>query len=617
MSMDGRVWVPRRPGSSEMFPFTAVPGFATPVGTPGQSIGTRTWETDPAGWYWFTGHSGRYTVGFAGSGRCLRPTLVTNQTFEPDEALTRHVIPKCDYWMLEPAAWDPAPASGYYQTFVAAGTSITHVGFKLAHDGVDGEGPGVQNLVVSVHRVTSDRPGSWPQTGPAAVVADVSAGGSLDIVYAAGWHSGEVPTERGKMYALRLRAERSTGVFQAFWRKQTGAGLTCYREAGGEIRATGHELWLYIAGDSDGLRVPCNKRSRKTFSSLTQWGPKWAQTYVAQGHSLAMVVLYAAVADSQPPLHEQRIRVRVRQGGPDGPTVGLSKLAAGQPTDTAFGGVFGACFAPGEVNLQPGRSYAVEFEAFIPGQGFNPIRRPPADPYEEGRAFFNGSEPRDYDLDMLIAEYERTAVSWDQAVLPKNLLRNGDMEQGAHVNGRPGDGGPDAWRRFAIDPNTSFWYVEDSGPPSNRYATVIGGGVNGKTVDGGYVQAAEGLSRAETYRLSARLRCSWPVDNRHQCLVGLDPTGQTSDARAATIRWAVLPFVYGVFEDYTSPPLRPVGKSISVWLRARTTYAKGLPFQADFDDVALRQVHVGAPGGGGGSRGTMSASRPLTSQPGS
>ena len=117
---------------------------------------------------------------------------------------------------------------------------------------------------------------------------------------------------------------------------------------------------------------------------------RWAQTYVAQGRGLAGAVLYAAVSGAQPPLARQRTTVRVRHGGPDGPRVGIEKIAIGNGnyTGDASWGVFAVAFAPGEVPLTPGDTYAIEFESIENQEtlgGFVNIKKQVSD----GRAAFN------------------------------------------------------------------------------------------------------------------------------------------------------------------------------------------------------------------------------------
>ena len=67
--------------------------------------------------------------------------------------------------------------------------------------------------------------------------------------------------------------------------------------------------------------------------------------------------------------------------------------------------------------------------------------------------------------------------------------------------------------------------------------------------------------------------------------------GQETDPEAPTIVWSAHPKMHGVWEAFTSEPIRPATNSISVWLRARSTGAE-FPFKADFDDLSLRRVRT-------------------------
>src|SRR5690606_27016097 len=143
--------------------------------------------------------------------------------------------------------------------------------------------------------------------------------------------------------------------------------------------------------------------------------------------------------------------------------------------------------------------------------------------------------------------------NWAKAVTGDNLLQNGDMEAGEFNAEKPSAGRPAVWKTFTLDPATGFEYTTDS-KTQDRILRVIGSGATGTTVDGGYVQRVEGLSRVETYRLEGQIRCSWPLDVDQALMVGYDPTGQTEDAEAATIEWKMLPPLYGHFLPYESEP---------------------------------------------------------------
>jgi hypothetical protein len=139
--------------------------------------------------------------------------------------------------------------------------------------------------------------------------------------------------------------------------------------------------------------------------------------------------------------------------------------------------------------------------------------------------------------------------------------------------------------------------VEDAASGVGHVARVAGGGPGGKTADGGFVQRVEGLGHLETYRLTGRVRSTWPVDLEHECRVGIDPTGQETDPEAGTIVWTTLPLAHGMFVPVGGDPVRPSTNALSIWLRARTTSVAGWRFEGDFDSLSLRRVKTGAGGG--------------------
>jgi len=340
------------------------------------------------------------------------------------------------------------------------------------------------------------------------------------------------------------------------------------------------------------------------------------------GRSLASVVFYASSSTELLPINRQRVKVRVREGGPDGPVVGIEKIGtgSGEWTGDATWGVFSAAFAPGEVPLEPGKTYAIEFEsienvatlhgyinikAFAAGDtgGFTPLCKVKPDDYLAGRAYLNGKTPTDYDIDMQVVEYADGAQNWDKAVDARNLIKNGDMQSGG-INISRDNSRPYEWDRFKMDPDTVFRYTSDTSSASDFYARVMA--TCGKKCDGGYIQKVSGLNHSDTYRVSGMLRSSWALDDQHISMVGYDPTGQTDKPDASTIVWKLMPTVNGVFVPYISDPIRPASDSISVWLRAKTTTQYCGPiqvpgvdpyeFRTDFDNFALRWVSTSAPG---------------------
>jgi hypothetical protein len=591
----GRLGIPRLPGSTESLRLGAVHVFASRDGGGAEALGFRSWETDPAGWYRLSGIAGRYTAVFSNPASFPRPVLLTNQFVRGGDAVEREVTPRLDAALLDERDWDRERGHAYWQTFIARGTSITSAGFRVAHDGVDGFGPGAQDLAVSIHRVAGEDPEAWPRIGPDMAVPGVDSGGGKNTIWSAGWNSGEVPVVPGERYALRIAAASPEGTFQPFWARSAPVDGECWRiaGAGGKASRTDCDLWFAVAADGDGLVIPYQKRVHKPFHALAGFEKKWSQTYVARGRGLASVILYAAVSGKQPQLARQRVAVRVRRGGPDGLLVGIEKVAVGNGnyTGDASWGVFGCAFAPGEVALEPGAAYALEFESLesaatiegfinIKGEvsdgrpGFNPYRKCPTDDYPLGTAYRDG-QAMDHDLDLQVVEYEHSAPAWAEAVAAEDLLAKGGLE-----------------RTFTLEPGTALERLP--GAAGEERAARVAAAPDGKA-DGGFVERVEGLSRAETYRLLGRVRSNWPADADRHCLVGIDPTGQVEDARATTIEWTVLPALHGAFVEMKTEPVRPRAEALSVWLRGRAAKADTPAFRAEFAGFALRRVQAGPP----------------------
>src|SRR4051812_17836692 len=90
----GRVSHPKFPGTEERVPFPTVHLFASRDGAEAESIGFRTWETDPPGWYRASGMPGRYTLIFSGPAHYVRPAIFTNQFASAGETVNRIVTPQ-------------------------------------------------------------------------------------------------------------------------------------------------------------------------------------------------------------------------------------------------------------------------------------------------------------------------------------------------------------------------------------------------------------------------------------------------------------------------------------------------------------------------------------------
>jgi hypothetical protein len=426
-------------------------------------------------------------------------------------------------------------------------------------------------------------PLAWPQVGPARVLEHVGPLGDHWV----GWRSGEVPTAPGKQYAIRFQdADGDQSIGFLVHRDAVGPGYdqgTAYADAA----ARPYDLYMSVSSDSDGTVIPLMRRveSKPDSGKLGGFASSWGQTWKAMGHSLAAVDLFAAGGDGM------IAEVTVRKGGPDGEAVVVAKKVHAAWWGPKCG-IFAACYGPGEVPLTPGETYYAEFRGLPPTNGFSPFQMIwPLDRYDDGQAYRERVARPEMDLEMTVMEYateagpspmppERTVVEG------KNLLRNGDFEQGT-----PGrdttEPVPDDWKKWTIS-RTAFWF-DKFGRDGSLAPRMIGGNINGTKINGALSQRVAGLDPAKRYQLSGWVSTSLQTDNEYATLVGYDPTGQETDPDAATIVWTEMGRFAKQYELYVSPPIEPEKDAISVWLRVRSTADSDL-FYSDFDDFALVQA---------------------------
>jgi len=628
--ISGRIMGERYPGSKELIPFSAVYCIVCADGSGREPRIFRSWETEPAGWFRLSCETGNHTLLFANPSFFMRPIIWKNVFMGEYEKITDfRITPSFDMFCSYESEWDSPAANGYYQIFTAKSKSLTHIGLKFAHDGVDGAGPGKQDFLISIHLKTDDPPEKWEQIGPTAVMPDVDAGGVKNYSYFAGWNSGEVNLIPGKQYAVYIRPKNPEGKFQSFWRQTTNQNEQVYKVTNGKIELKDRQLWIAIGGDNDGLVIPYNKKVHKQFGEFAGFSQKWAQTYVTKGKGLAGVVLYAAVGGAQPPISRQRLMVSVHRDSPEGEAVGIPKIAGGNGnyTGDSSWGIFATVFAPGEVPLEPNKTYAIVFETIetketignfvnIKGDksdgrvGFNPYKKFPYDDYPHGSAFLNGKTKMDFDLDMQVIEYENEYAS--DYLSSENLVLNGDFQMDASfekpeiilsnleipprgtsgfINYKKAYGNePKHWETIKSTPTTFISTYLELPDGTNVVARIYG--QPGTEIDGALVKKITGLIKNETYVMQCRVRSSWSLDLEHQTMVGVDPTGQTSNVNAKTIIWTNLPPLHSKFFTVQMRPVRPESESISIWLRGKSTF-KGdtyAPFYSDFDNIGLFKV---------------------------
>jgi hypothetical protein len=515
----------------------------------------------------------------------VRPAVVPDINVKPGLNADRNVIPALDYSCVSgtklgpwekpglPKPW--ATAKVFHQTFLAKGTSITHAHFKLA-------GANAKSARVSIHEVREGvPPAQWKQIGPERIREKL---GSLNDNWV-GWRSGDLPTVPGRRYALRVEGLGRPGendISMVVHRDAVGPG---YDQGTGYADGVAQEYDIYatISSDSDGTVIPY-MRIRDIKPGQLGGGGTWSQTWVAKGKALAATDFLVAWGGKEKGV---KAEIRVHESNPKGKQIGIAKRTEAAWWGPGYG-FLGAAWEPGEVELQPGKTYCLEFVTVPPYKGYSAgVVNHPDNAYPDGIAFCDGKPVPDKDLEMTIVEYASPEKprKLEPPYEPKgrNLLVNGDFEGGVPSQSDAAD--PPGWKRWNTGP-TAFWYGKYGRKGSNA-SRVIGGNINGTKIDGGFVQRVGGLNPGKRYCLSGWTSSSAQTDKRYLSAVGYDPTGQVADPKAATIVWGLTGRLSSCYEQIVFHDIRPKGDAISIWTRGHNKDAGNLIFTVDFDDFAL------------------------------
>lgn len=516
----------------------------------------------------------------------VRPAVVPDIAVKAGRNPDRNVIPALDYCCVSgtkfgswerpdlPKPW--ATAKVFHQTFVARGTSITHAHYKLA-------GAEATSTRVSIHEVSDGTPPDrWKQVGPERVDPKI---GPLNDNWV-GWRSGDLPTVPGRRYALRIEGLGPSG--------QQVLSMVVHHDAAGPGYAQGtayadgvarkYDLYASISSDSDGTVIPYMRVHDIKPGELGGAGT-WSQSWVAKGRSLAAADLLVAWGGEEKGVFAE---IRVHEGdNPTGKVIGVAKRTHAAWWGPGYG-FLGAAWQPGEVELDAGKPYCLEFVTCPPCKGYNvAVVNHPANAYADGQAFRDGKPVPDKDLEMTVVEY----LTFDKPREPapvyepkgRNLLNNGDFEKGTPSTTDADD--PPGWKRWNTSP-TAFWYGKFGRHGSNA-PRVIGGNINNTKIDGGFVQRVAGLSPNKTYCLSGWTCSSAQADKRYLAALGYDPTGQVADPKAGTIVWGLSGRRSFAYDPVIFRGIRPGSDSISVWTRGHNKDVGDLIYTVDFDDLTL------------------------------
>lgn len=325
----------------------------------------------------------------------IRPKVVPDVVVQEGRTKVQNVELPIDFSTYFTDTWALPFGDVWYQTFVATGASIVGVSWKLA-------GTNATRIRASVHEDDgSPDPRSWPQVSAAASKVD-DVGAQTDNWVR--WRSGEVPTTPGTRYAIRLTGvEGGDRGFSPYNRGKDASSYEGGRAHNGAGQAQDYDLNVTVFCDNDGTAVLLSKTT-KGLGELRDgyYGGRWGQTFTATvGNSLAAADVWAAGADH---VWDLDFTWRVRKGGPAGPLVGPEKTT--KAAYQAFGaGLHGVSWSPGEVPLEAGAVYYVEFTNPV---GFNPYVCDRAeDAYAGGAAYQDGTLKAGgaVDLSMTIVVY--------------------------------------------------------------------------------------------------------------------------------------------------------------------------------------------------------------------
>lgn len=419
-TLNGNAWIEKvkgRPGDYlELYEWNI---FAAATGVNGKSFRVGL-PPNPRAFYTFDLQSGTYALLLDQALFWGRPKVAHSISVPASGTVSLNVELPADYscafgdksgpWGNEP--WTPF-GTPWYQTFVATGTSITGIVFKMA-------GTNTSQISVSIHRDNGGNVTTWPQVGISRSVFGV---GALNDNWTR-FRSGDIPTTPGQRYALKLTGVGGSpnGEFAICRRIEDGqgyAGGQAYNSAG---QAQNYDLYAIVHSDNDGTVIPyCAQLSDG--GDLAGWAGVWSQAIRAKGNGMAGAVLYFAGGDTW----EKDITFKVRSGGPSGPQVGPSKTGRGAYQAGSNGHV-GVAWNPGEVALTPGQIYWLE--ASHP-TGFNPARfTSAANVYPDGDAYQSFGLRQGVDLHMQVVEYANVtppALSRAPASFSRSVVRGENL----------------------------------------------------------------------------------------------------------------------------------------------------------------------------------------------
>ena len=328
-----------------------------------------------------------------------RPTVVPNIVVGPGQTIQLDVSHPADYGCAfgsNSGEWGQNPftasAREWYQTFIATGTAITGVNFKLHQSNAT-------QMQVTLHADNGGPITAWPQVGVARTRDLLPGPGDQWLRY----RSNEIPTAPGHRYAMKFTGGGAGDpTFSIFRRWDAGQGFAGGQAFTADGTPQNFDLYGNVFCDKDGT-VTSYCAVMYDLAALTTGTSNCGQTVVAMGESLAAANLLFAAS----PTWDITATMRIRQGGPGGAIIGPAKTAKAASL-AANSGFLAAVWNPGEVPLTPGQTYYIEVDR--PG-GYNPAKfTHGGNSYLGGQAFIGGNPQSGVDFHMQVVEYAAPPV---------------------------------------------------------------------------------------------------------------------------------------------------------------------------------------------------------------
>lgn len=205
------------------------------------------------------------------------------------------------------------------------------------------------------------------------------------------WAHGEVPTVKGQRYYLKLRQPDGEPFSLYVASGKAGRAYPLGQAYYDGVAKPDDDIFSVIEFDDDGLITMCQWQPT---DGKGQGGTEVGQTFKAIGPYINMVTIFATAVEGQ----YAETRFSIHEDGPTGKQIGpakTSRLWNYRP----MGQVFSVTWQPGEVPVQPGKTYYLKAVTETPGfYAFTNKQNG----YPHGQAYFNGV-PADPSEDLCIS----------------------------------------------------------------------------------------------------------------------------------------------------------------------------------------------------------------------